>query len=372
MQQEKEPLSNPRIPVARPRLPSRDAILPYLDRIDQSRWYSNSGPLVQELQNRLAEKGGHGSARAAVVSNATIGITLALLAHDLPPGSYCMLPSWTFAATAHAIRLAGLVPWLVDVCETTWALEASIAINLLGQAPAPISAVVPVSPFGAPVDVAAWEDFRDKSGIPVIIDAAAGFDSIRPGKVPVVISLHATKVLGLGEGGYVLSTDQSLIEEIQKRGNFGFWNTREATVPAFNGKLSEYGAAVGLASLDQWPEIRADFELVAMSYRKVLEGQDKLTLQPGYGTKWITSTTVIHSQVDSASTLASALNRHDIGWRRWWGGGLHHHRAFRHLLRTEIPVTNTLAERTLGLPCWRELPSENVEQICQILLEPQI
>ena len=139
---------------------------------------------------------------------------------------------------------------IVDVDPASWALEPLAARKFLRHSPGPVSAVIPVSPFGDPIDFAAWRLFRDETGLAVVIDAAAMFDTIRAESVPAVISLHATKVLGVGEGGFVIGTDTSLIQELQKRANFGFRDSREATVRSFNGKMSEYAAAVGLAALD--------------------------------------------------------------------------------------------------------------------------
>jgi dTDP-4-amino-4,6-dideoxygalactose transaminase len=181
------------LPVAKPRLPLANEILPYLRRIDQSRWYSNSGPLIQEFEARLATHAGQGA--VAAVANATVGLTLALLTYDLPLGSLCMVPAWTFAATGHAIQLAGLVPWIVDADAASWALEPVAARKLLREAPGLVSAVIPVSPFGQPIDFAGWSSFRDATGLAVVIDAAAMFDTIRAQSVPAVVSLHATKVL---------------------------------------------------------------------------------------------------------------------------------------------------------------------------------
>ena len=62
---------------------------------------------------------------------------------------------------------------------------------------------MPVVPFGQPIDVAAWDRFAAATGLPVVIDAAAGFDTLVPGRIPTVVSLHATKVLGAGEGAFV-------------------------------------------------------------------------------------------------------------------------------------------------------------------------
>src|SRR5215813_4978116 len=161
-----------KIPVAKPQLPTFEQIVPYLKRIDAARWYSNGGPLVREFEERLAEHSGGGDARAATVANATIGLALALLAHDLTSGTFCMVPSWTFAATGHAILLAGLIPWMVDVKRESWALEAEAAKALLRDAPGKVSAVIPVSPFGSPLAPEPWLHFRDQTGIAVIADAA--------------------------------------------------------------------------------------------------------------------------------------------------------------------------------------------------------
>ncbi len=354
------------LPVAKPRLPLAGEILPYLHRIDQSRWYSNSGPLVQEFESRLASHAGGGA--VATVANATVGLTLALLTYDLPPGSLCMVPSWTFAATGHAIELAGLVPWIVDVDAESWALEPEAARELLRDAPGPVSAVIPVSPFGHPIDFAGWDKFRDATGVAVVIDAAAMFDTIQSGSIPAVVSLHATKVLGVGEGGFVVGNDAGFIQELQKRANFGFWGSREATAPSLNGKLSEYGAAVGLAALDTWKATRADFARVAAAYRDRFSGQAKVILQEGFGERWVSSTVIVAVEDAGAEAVGHALVAQRIGTRRWWGGGLHRHGAFAKFPRAKTDQTEELADSVLGLPCWRDLPNEKIEQICDIVL----
>jgi dTDP-4-amino-4,6-dideoxygalactose transaminase len=351
------------VPVARPLLPSADEIAPYFRRIDKSRWYSNGGPLVQEFEDRLADHFGPGTAHVATVANATIGLAVSLLAHEVPPGTLCMVPAWTFAASAHAIQLAGLVPWIVDVSPTSWALDPASARELLRHAPGKVSAIMPVSPFGAPIDYVAWESFGDNTGVAVVIDSAAAFDTVRATTVPAVVSLHATKLLSTGEGGFVVTKDVDFIEEIQKRTNFGFWNTRESTVRSLNGKISEYAAAVGLASLDSWKTTRADFERVARTYGATLSPD--LILQEGFGDRWVSSTVMVTT--DNANTIERALTVRRISTRRWWGGGLHRHGTFKTLPRGETKNTDLLVERVIGLPCWRDLPNEKITQIRDII-----
>ena len=354
------------LPAAKPRLPLADEIMPYLRRIDQSRWYSNGGPLVQEFEARLATYAGGGS--VATVANATIGLALALLTHDVAPGSLCMVPSWTFAATGHAIQLAGLIPWIVDVDAASWALDPRAAREFLRNAPGPVSAVIPVSPFGYPIDFASWNSFRDETGLAVVIDAAAMFDTIRSGPIPAVVSLHATKVLGVGEGGFVVGTDAGFIQELQKRANFGFWGSRQSTVRSLNGKMSEYGAAVGLAALDQWDTTRADFARVAAAYVDAFAAESKVMLQEGFGERWVNSTVVVSVEEAGAEAVGRKLAEHRIGTRRWWGGGLHHHAAFKKFPRSQTRNTELLARNVIGLPCWCDLPNETIEEICDLVL----
>lgn len=354
------------VPVARPYLPTADEILPYLRRIDQSRWYSNGGPLEQELKARLAAHAGGGA--VAMVANATVGLALALLTYQLPAGSLCMVPAWTFAATGHAIQLAGLVPWIVDVDATTWALEPRAARECLRHAPGPVAAVIPVSPFGHPIDFAGWHSFRDETGLAVVIDAAAMFDTIRAAPIPAVVSLHATKVLGVGEGGFVVGTDASFIQELQKRTNFGFWDSREATVRSFNGKMSEYAASVGLAGLDTWNAARADFARVATAYAEAFSGPSRVKMQEGFGVRWVNSTVVAAFEETGAEAVGRELAARGIGTRRWWGGGLHRHAAFKDFPQDNTSNTDLLARNIIGLPCWRDLPNEQIKEICDLVL----
>jgi dTDP-4-amino-4,6-dideoxygalactose transaminase len=352
------------IPVARPRLPTLDEIAPYVRRIDQSRWYSNGGPLTLEFEARLARHFGE-EAKVATVANGTIALALGLMAHEAPLGTLCMVPAWTFAGTAHAIQLAGLVPWIVDVDLTSWALEPDAARELLHDAPGKVSAVAAVSPFGAPIDYAGWESFRDDTGLAVVIDSAAAFDTVRPTSVPAIVSLHATKILGIGEGGFVVTTNADFIEQIQKRSNFGFWYSRESTARSINGKINEYAAAVGLASLDMWSTIRADFERVACGYRAAVADQADVVVQNGFGDGWVSSTAI--ASVPNVEASERALAAQGIGSRRWWGGGLHRHAAFEQLPRGPTKNTDILVDRVIGLPCWRDLPDEAIAKVCGVI-----
>src|SRR5439155_11936403 len=187
----------PLYPVGRPRLPDAAALTPYLREIDANRYYSNYGPLVQRFQERLTAATRFVGDDAGVVvtcANATLGLAAALIAHGVRTGDLCVMPAWTFVASPLAARLAGMTPYFGDVDEADWTLTPAAAERAVAAAPGRVGAVMVVAPFGRPVEAAPWDDFAKATGLPVVIDAAAGFDTVEAGKAAVVVSLHATKV----------------------------------------------------------------------------------------------------------------------------------------------------------------------------------
>ena len=170
-----EPAFN--IPLMRPQLPEVSAILPYLEEIDQNRWYSNFGPLERRFERKLADHFELGDRQVVCVSNCTQGLDISLRNAARFPVGYCLMPSFTFVATPHAAISAGLEPYFLDVELDTWALSPVSVRDKISAIEGPIAAVMPVAPFGASIDVSAWDAFAQETGIPVVIDAAAGFDS---------------------------------------------------------------------------------------------------------------------------------------------------------------------------------------------------
>lgn len=357
----------PRIPVARPRLVELSAALPYLRAIDDSRTYSNFGPLNTRFETELAARFGLDPGHVATCNNATSGLTMALQRAAAKGGRYCLMPAWTFAATAHAALAAGLTPYLTDVDPATWAMTPPIALAALAALPEGVAAVVPVAPFGLPLDAQAWDRFHAETGVEVVIDAAAGFDALTVGQAPAVVSLHATKILGIGEGGFVISRDADLIVDIRRRSNFGFDGSRDSSLIGCNGKLSEFGAAYGLAALDHWRLQRAQYQSVLGYYRAALAGLPDLSIAPGLGDDWMASTFNIEAPEAAILEIEARLSQAQIATRRWWGRGLHGHQAFRDLPGADLPVTARLAATTLGLPCWPGLPAAAIDEISAVV-----
>lgn len=282
-------------------LPTADKLMPYLSRIDETRWYTNFGSLNAEYQERLGELFG---APCVTGSSATSLLTAALMAYDLPKGSLVAMPSWTFPATAAAVVLAGHTPFFCDI-------DPEGVINVSGM-DASCKAIIVVAPYGK--YPGGWDEFSKQHNIPVIIDAAAAFDvystSFRPKDCPVIISTHSTKCFATGEGGLVFSRNVDLLERIRRLSNFGLTPDRRIEYTGLNCKFSEYHAAVGLAELDGWSVKR---ELL-------------ISKAKGYG-------------IDYAVTLVPVRGQ---GVMRKYG--CHIHPAYENFPRTDLSVTNELIE----------------------------
>jgi len=355
-----------RLPVAAPTLPAAEGVLPYLQRIDASGWYSNFGPLVQELEARLASRFVHPT-EVVTVANGTLALTLALQALDLPRGGFCAIPSWTFVATAHAVRMAGLTPWFVDVEPEGGELTPGLLARALPRAPGPVVATLPVSVMGHPTQVEAWAAFQDATGLPVILDAAAGFDAVHDAAVTVMVSLHATKALGIGEGAFLATRDPALARRWRALTNFAFMGDRIARYPATTAKLSEYAAAVGLAALDIWPETRNRYVAAARRLRIALSDEPRVRFQSGWGLDWISSTCLVSLPEGSADAVEATLARAEVETRRWWGRGCHAAPAFADCPSDGLAATLRLSESTLGVPFFAHMQPEQINRVARAL-----
>ncbi len=351
-------------PTSLSKLPSADKLEPYLRQIDENRRHSNFGPLHQKFVGAVESHIGQG--KVALTANGSLGLMLALKAVCGETGGLCAMPAWTYAATPAAASAAGLTPWFLDVDEHSWALDPDQVKERLSDAPGAVCAILVVAPFGLSADVGAWDAFHEATGIPVVIDAANGFDSLSVGWSPTMVSLHATKAFGIGEGGFVASLDSDLIEKVRNLTNHGLTGPNTAELRGINAKVSEYGAAVGLAALDEWSATRAAYLSLRREYALALDGLQPVTLGLDGNADHATSTFNIRMSVQ-AEPIIHVLNQRGIQARKWWANGCHRQPAYAKCPRLDLPVTEALAEHVLGLPFFLGIERHDIRHIADAL-----
>ena len=360
--------------VCRPLLPDAGQLISDLKSIDRRRWYSNWGELNRALEEGLCAHFGFAERGCITASSGTDAITAALIAaagRGTAARPYCLMPSYTFVATAVAALNAGYTPYFADMNPDTFALDP----RSLTSHPAlqRAGAVVVVAPYGKPVDASKWRTFFQETGVPVVIDAAAGFDAVASkqlavtAEVPVALSFHATKVFGTGEGGAILCSDAEFVRRCRRVLNFGMLGDRRSMVAGINGKLSEYHAAVGLAELRNWSKKRIAFIRVADTYwRAALNNglEDQILVERGWASSYVLYVAVTAAAASAAVGKLSAIG---IDHRYWYGRGLHQEPAFADFPADPLPVTENLSARLIGLPVSIDLADSAINRVIDVL-----
>jgi dTDP-4-amino-4,6-dideoxygalactose transaminase len=369
-------LQNETIPVQRPQLPNVDRLLPYLRQIDTTRFYSNHGRLVQELERQLSEhlKLPVGCVVSAASGTAAlIGAVLASAGRARPERPVAILPAFTFVATAVAAEQCGYQPYLADVDPESWMLDPQQLAehSQLHR----IGLVIPVAPFGRSVPQEPWNAFRQGTGIPVVIDGAASFEGIADhpdrciSSIPVTLSFHATKSFATAEGGAVISMNQELCERAAQALNFGFCGTRDSASASINGKMSEYHAAIGLAELDGWSKKRAALRAMSKIYEKLaamagLGG--RLVLLPNVAGCYVLFRCL---SVEEAQRVRAKLEHYGIEYRLWYGLGVHRQTYFAGVPRDNLATTDHIAPLVLGLPAAPDFTEVTVARVIAALAD---
>jgi dTDP-4-amino-4,6-dideoxygalactose transaminase len=336
--------------------------------------FSNYGPLNTELETAFVDQLFDGTGACMTVCNATIGLMLAI--HHVaakPRGTrrYALMPSFTFAATAHATIWAGLTPLLCDIATDSWTPSAESEEELLAKYAGEIVVVVPYATFGNSIDLDRYERLSVERGIPVVVDAAASLGSRdidgrqfgTGAENPVVFSMHATKTFATAEAGLVYSKDERIIRTLRQMSNFGF-DDRIAVMPGLNGKLSEVGALLGLAKLEGFERIVDHRAELANAYRTALPDFPTQTLRGAPAFQFMPMLfpeDVAHRRKD----VQAALRDRGIGSAAYFSPHLAEHPYFREVCEVgPLPNTAHISSRVISLPMSDQMTTDEVFEVC--------
>lgn len=364
-----------KIPFLKPNVVRFEEYSEHLKSIDENHLYSNFGPLNTLLEKRLLAEYFDGVGSVTTVANATLGLVLAISQCRRPGARYAVMPSFTFAAAPLAAQWCGLEPYFVDIREDDWCVDDAMLTDTVAALGDQVAVVMPYATFGTNLDLAPYRKLHE-AGVPVVIDAAASFGASDPdgtfGKAfpgPVVFSFHATKAFGIGEGGLVHSGDAQLIERLRQASNFGFSAARECTQMGINAKLSEYAAAIGLATLDVFQAKIGKRLEIRQWYIDALGSfglfDDGWSVQQIEGIVPIQFMPALCPDGQSNQRRVADLARRGIDARTYFSPACHQQPQFDAAPRTAMTVTEQVAERVISLPLWEEMPSRDVNRIVQ-------
>ncbi len=364
------------IPFLQPRPSRLSELTAELAAIDDSGIYSNYGPVNTRFENELTDTLFGGVGGCLTVCNATIGLMLAIrhaIGRGTPRRRFVLMPSFTFAATAHAALWNNLTPLLYDIDPQTWLPCADAEAALLAAYSDQIAAIVPYATFGNCLDLARYDRISEQHGIPVVVDAAASLGSVDAqghgfgarSRHSIVFSMHATKTFAVGEAGVIYNADPDALAAMRAMGNFGFTEPRTARLPGLNSKMGEVTALQALAKLAEFPRVVAHREALAAQYQRLL---------PGWIFQKMTGLRQAHqfmpvllpdSYAGTREAFILELKHHGIGAAMYFSPHLAEQPYFREVCTMgPLPVTEQIAGRLVSLPLSDPLTAEHVSVVC--------
>ncbi len=362
--------------IGRPNVGDSERMRLRLDEILASNYLTNNGPLVQELEDKLALY--CGVKHCIAMSNGTVALELAIRATGLQ--GEVIVPSMTFIATAHALQWQGIKPLFADIDNTTLNIcPASVEKLITPQT----TGIIGVHLYGRPCDIEGLQRIADDHGLQLLFDSAHAFGSSHNGtKVGnfgacEAFSFHATKVFNTFEGGAVTTNNDELARKLKLMRNFGFEGEDNVSYIGTNGKMSEVCAAMGLTNLESLDGFIAINRENYYRYYDQLSDVDGISLE-SYDENEESNYQYVIIRVDgerfgkSRDDLKSKLESEGIMARRYFYPGCHRMEPYRSLypdVGSSLPVTESFSEEVLALPNGNQITPDEVSWVCQLIRE---
>ncbi|MBB5324277.1 dTDP-4-amino-4,6-dideoxygalactose transaminase [Anoxybacillus tepidamans] len=367
-----------KIPFLKPNLITLDVYKEYIEEIDNTHIYTNYGPLNNKFEERIIEEYFDNLGAVTTVSNATLGLILAISQMKRPKGKYALMPSFTFSATPLAAMWCGLEPYFIDINEDDWFMNQEQLEEVLNQLGDEVAVVVPYATFGNYLDLSYYQKLHE-SGIPVVLDAAPCFGTTYNGqhigqgfKGAVVFSFHATKSFGIGEGGLVYSQDEELIKNIRTAANFGYYGKRESITLGINAKMSEYFAAIGLATLDVYQEKILKREQLYNVYLEEITNaglfEQGWQVQKTRGKIPFQFFSILCPKDELNTYYLKKLEEKNIQAVSYFSPACHQQKQFLNCPYSDLSITNEITKRVLSLPFWEDMSRDIVRYIIGSLI----
>jgi dTDP-4-amino-4,6-dideoxygalactose transaminase len=357
--------------VGRPTVGDRAAFMARVGEMFDRGWLTNSGPLVNELEDALAAR--LGVKHCVAMTNGTVALEIAIRALGLE--GEVIVPSYTFVATAHALSWQGITPVFADIDPVTHNLDPEAVARMITPR---TTGIIGVHLWGRPADTAGLAEVAESNDLTVLYDAAHAFGCTSWGR-PIgsfgaaeVFSFHATKAFNTFEGGAVTTNDDDLAETMRLMRNFGFAGVDTVIHPGTNGKMTEICAAMGLTNLDSLEQV---FDANHANYDRYLAaladcgGVQLLT----YDAEATNNYHYIVAEVADEGVrdrVVAALQAEGVLARKYFWPGCHRMEPYAALqphAGLMLPVTERVSARVVVLPNGSDVGQEEVDVIAAVI-----
>ena len=328
-----------------------------------------SGGLAQGPEVAAFEKefSSHVAGRHSIALNSgTSALHMAFLAAGIKPGDEVIVPSFSFAATANSVALAGAVPVFVDVEENHFNLDPS---KIEAAITKKTRAIMPVHLYGHPADMVTITEIAKKHDLLVFEDAAqahgAKVNGIPVGAwgIAASFSFYPTKNMTSGEGGMVTTPSDEVSRMVKVLRNQGMEIRYQNEVVGFNTRMTDIHAAIGREQLKKLPRWTAQRQQNAAFLNENLEGVVVPATAPGMEHVFHQYTIKV---VDTDRDAFSAeLTKRGVGNGVYYPTPIHRLPSFQ--LNLDLPATERVAQQVLSLPVHPALKKRDLETIVKVV-----
>lgn len=357
-------------------MPNYEEYIEEIKCLWESHWLTNMGIKHQELQEMLQEY--LDVPHVMLYANGHLALEYAIAALNLPKGGEVITTPFTFASTTHAIVRNGLVPIFCDINEEDYTIDVSKIESLLTDRTV---AIVPVHVYGNLCNVEEIARIADKYGLKVIYDAAHAFAVKYKGISSAcfgdatMFSFHATKVFNTIEGGAVCFKNDSWVQLLNDQKNFGIHGTEEVAYIGGNAKMNEYQAAMGICNLRHLEKEIEKRKKVVYKYRERLEGIEGIKLskvQQYVDANYAYFPVLFDGYKYTRNEIYNKLGKAGVHARKYFyplTNGFECYRNYPTAGTEKTPIATHIALRVLTLPLYADLSLDDVDYICDIILE---
>ena len=338
-----------------------------------SHWLTNMGPKHKKFQAQLKDY--LGVENIDLFTTGHMALELSLQAMKLQ-GEVITTP-FTFASTTHSIVRNGLTPVFCDINPDDYTIDVTKIESLITDK---TCAIMPVHVYGNVCNIEEIQKIADKYGLKVIYDAAHTFGVRYKGKGiggfgnVSCFSFHATKVFNTIEGGAACFKDPEFGLDLYRLKNFGIRGPEVVDAVGANAKMNEFSAAMGICNLKHIEEEIGKRRKVVERYRANLENVDGIKLSPiqkDVVPNYAYFPVVFDEKVFGATRneVFEKLAENDICARKYFYPLTNTFECFNGKFDvSKTPVALHISNRVLTLPLYADLPLDDVDRICNIII----
>ncbi|MER5358555.1 DegT/DnrJ/EryC1/StrS family aminotransferase [Streptomyces sp. NPDC002785] len=360
-------MHTPPIPAAAPRLDATDIAAAV--RVLES-GHLVQGPEVAAFENEFADL--VDGRQCVAVNSGTSALWLTLLALGIGPGNEVIVPSFTFAATAAAVRLAGAVPVFADITPDTFCLDPDAVRAAITPR---TTAVIPVHLFGHPAAMDELTAVAQRHHLALVEDAAQAHGATLAGRPASTFgtagcfSFYPTKNMQSIEGGLITTADPALARTLRLLRNQGMERRYHHQIVGTNARMNDVNAAIARSQLRRLPALTERRRANATRLGERLTGLPGLTLPTaaeGVGHVWHQYTVRIGPGLGHRDTFAQNLNQAGIGTSIHYPIPLHRSPAYT--TAADLPHTEAAAQQVLSLPVHPDLTGTQIDDVAHAVI----